>query len=949
MNANVMFLIGLMPPFLSVKKVPGAMPSLELFWQFPYPTYVDYVTIYRSRDNAPATELTWMRVDDVRTTGQFTFVTSGLGSMYSVAVKVNSGADAVWSNFDSVVLPPPHPQQIRVASVTPELLTVHWPHDTTSCRGNCSYLVRYQQTSPYRYNSYPIRELHITCPNLLPAQPARSTNPSAISTCTAYFRDLIPGALYDIDVYASSYNVLSVTAAQLRQRIPPTPPVNVTVTNVTEQSITITWLPGPGFRTRYHLHAFAPSYNEEVGQVHGDVTEFTFHNLLAGTRYIISIRASANSTEGEMVLVGETTSPTRPGPVDRLRLEPQIDHRRIRLSFMSPMWHNGVLEGYQVEYIGHRSGNRTCNRGEKYLPVAETSVIIEGLKGGCNYTFTVKARNEVGLGAGVSDWILTAVTIPQVPDTRPPPPPSKTIKSRNFVVNFDPSMFDDVNGEITHIIVIVAESSAANEPTQSNSTPPRMLTWAEAISNDVIPPYQISEPIDLSDLAQGTRRKRSVADPTQTAPTTTQISIGTEECSYDNKDVYCNGPLIHGRSYVYRFRGISPGGYADTRNSLPVSLPVSPHGVIIGISTALFSLLVIVIILSIVVIVRKFRVQKCLRVVLQCKHRLDGRGRYLPANMKDVELTRVANNTHTISKQKHSRPVRVSDFTRDWFNMNADSNYGYSQEYEAIRKVGRKMTTNTAVSPANVGKNRYTNILPYDRTRVKLSPVDDEEGSDYVNANYIPGFSSPREYIACQGPLPGTSDDMWRMIWEQNVTTVVMVTQLVEKGKVKCDQYWPDDHMPVLYGDIQVTMNQTIEENDWNIKEFAVQQRDQRRYVRHWNFLSWPDHGVPESSQALLAFIRKIRGTKPPSSAPIAVHCSAGVGRTGTFIVLDHMLQHMEQYDFVDVMGVVCGMRMHRNFMVQTEQQYVFIHRCLMDVIEERGLAPVPLMSGSLP
>nr|XP_054774813.1 receptor-type tyrosine-protein phosphatase O-like [Lytechinus pictus] len=155
--------------------------------------------------------------------------------------------------------------------------------------------------------------------------------------------------------------------------------------------------------------------------------------------------------------------------------------------------------------------------------------------------------------------------------------------------------------------------------------------------------------------------------------------------------------------------------------------------------------------------------------------------------------------------------------------------------------------------------------------------------------------------------------------------------------------------MPVLYGDIQVTMNQTIEENDWNIKEFAVQQRDQRRYVRHWNFLSWPDHGVPESSQALLAFIRKIRGTKPPSSAPIAVHCSAGVGRTGTFIVLDHMLQHMEQYDFVDVMGVVCGMRMHRNFMVQTEQQYVFIHRCLMDVIEERGLAPVPLMSGSLP
>eukprot|EP00057_Strongylocentrotus_purpuratus_P029578 XP_011684052.1 PREDICTED: mucin-17 isoform X1 [Strongylocentrotus purpuratus] len=658
------FYSGLMPPFLSVKKVPGAIPSLELYWQIPYPTYVDDVTIFVSKDDALATELTWMRVGGVRTSGQFTFVASGLGSKYSVAVVIASGAKSVTSNYDTVVIAPQHPHTVRVASISSELLTMQWPHDPSSCTAACSYLVRYQQTSPYNYNSNPVTELPVRCPGLLAAQPARSTSPNAMNTCTEYLRDLIPGALYDIDVYASSYGVLSVTAAQLRQRTPPTPPQNVTVTNVTEQSITIAWTPGAGYRTRYHLHAYATSYSEEVGVVHGDVTDFTFHNLLAGTRYIITIRASANDTDGDMVPVGETTLPTKPGPVDRLRLEPQIDHRQIRLAFLAPMLPNGVLEGYRVEYVGKRNGSRTCSSGQKYLPVVETSVIIEGLKGGCYYTFTVKARNEVGLGPGASDSVLTAIGIPQVPDARPLPPPSKTIRSRNFVVNFDPSIFDDVNGEITHVIVIVAQSSAADDPARSNSSLPRMPTWAEAISNDVIPPYQISEPLVLSDLVQDTRRKRSVAATTPTTPTITKIDIGTEECSYETKNVYCNGPLIQGRSYVYRFRGISPGGYADTKNSLPVSLPMSPHGVIIGISTALFSLLVVVIILSIVIIVRKFRIQKCLRVVLQCKHRLDGRGRYLPANMKDVELTRVPNNSHhTISKQKHSRPVRLSDFT----------------------------------------------------------------------------------------------------------------------------------------------------------------------------------------------------------------------------------------------------------------------------------------------
>ncbi|XP_071496508.1 tyrosine-protein phosphatase 10D-like [Diadema antillarum] len=927
---------GLQPPYLSVTKRATPDPTLDLIWDFQQEAFVDYVTIYIQVDDEEYMQkLTWLSVGRNTIQGMFSYFSTKFGAKHTFEVQIHSGNESVFSNKASYILAPLIPEKADVTNVTERNITLQLA--PLECK-TCSYLVRYKPTG-VRDPVVDTQQLPVECQATPGTRHQRSD-------CYTVITALVPGTSYDIQVFTVSYKKSSSGSFGVQRRTLPASPLNVTVTNVTRETITLSWSHGEGYRTHYALRAWA-EHSEEVGKVHGDVTHFTFHNLLAGASYFVSITARVNDIHGVYVIVTDRTLPTEPGPVDRLLLELLQEPQQIRLGFLAPMRPNGVLRGYRVKYSGNRTGeSRICSKDQRYLPVSQTSVIIEQLKGGCNYTFIVQAQNEVGYGPERSGVILTKIGIPEIPKVVPSHPASKSIRSTGFDVTFDPSIFSDDNGPITHVSVIVAEAAAANEPESGNSTHPKMTTWAEAISEDVIPPYQISDPIDISEMQSGRRRRRSVA-------TTLSIEIGGERCSKNEKDVYCNGPLAHGRSYVYRFRGMSPGGYADTPFSLPVPLPTSPHTVIIGISTALFSLLVVVIILSIIVIVRKFRLHKCLRVVLQCKHRLDGRGRYHPANLKDVELTRVANNHHqstVVSKQKYSRPVRLSEFTRDWYSMNADSNYGYSQEYEAIRKVGKKLTTSTAVSAANVGKNRYTNILPYDRTRVKLSSVDDEDGSDYINANYIPGFTSPREYIAFQGPLPGTADDTWRMIWEQNVSTVVMVTQLVEKGKVKCDQYWPDDHKPVLYGDIQVTMTQTFEETNWNIKEFILQIRDQRRHVRHWNFLSWPDHGVPDSSQDLLSFIRRIRSTvTPPSTTPIAVHCSAGVGRTGTFIVLDRLLQHIEQYDYVDIMGIVCEMRMHRNFMVQTEQQYVFIHRCLLDVLEEKGLAPMPLMGGSLP
>merc|ERR1712032_1686042 len=124
--------------------------------------------------------------------------------------------------------------------------------------------------------------------------------------------------------------------------------------------------------------------------------------------------------------------------------------------------------------------------------------------------------------------------------------------------------------------------------------------------------------------------------------------------------------------------------------------------------------------------------------------------------------------------------------------------------------------------PVNRPKNRFTNILPYDHSRVKLSGADDEDGSDFINANFVPGFNSKREFIVTQGPLHSTRDDYWRMCWETNSRAIVMLTRCIEKGREKCDHYWPYDTEPVYYGDIQVTILNESHFPDWNINEFRM-------------------------------------------------------------------------------------------------------------------------------
>ncbi|XP_077379821.1 receptor-type tyrosine-protein phosphatase F isoform X14 [Festucalex cinctus] len=301
----------------------------------------------------------------------------------------------------------------------------------------------------------------------------------------------------------------------------------------------------------------------------------------------------------------------------------------------------------------------------------------------------------------------------------------------------------------------------------------------------------------------------------------------------------------------------------------------------------------------------------------------------LLANSSDpVEMRRL--NYQTPGMREHP-PIPVASLADHIEHLKANDGLRFSQEYESI-DPGQQFTWENSNMEVNKPKNRYANVIAYDHSRVVLTSVDAVPGSDYINANYIDGYRKQNAYIATQGPLPETLSDFWRMVWEQRSSTIVMMTRLEEKSRVKCDQYWPARGTET-YGMIQVTMLDTVELATYSVRTFALYKNgsSEKRELRQFQFMAWPDHGVPEYPTPILAFLRRVKACNPPDAGPMVVHCSAGVGRTGCFIVIDAMLERMKHEKSVDIYGHVTCMRAQRNYMVQTEDQYIFIHEALLE------------------
>ncbi|XP_034076677.1 receptor-type tyrosine-protein phosphatase kappa isoform X22 [Gymnodraco acuticeps] len=280
--------------------------------------------------------------------------------------------------------------------------------------------------------------------------------------------------------------------------------------------------------------------------------------------------------------------------------------------------------------------------------------------------------------------------------------------------------------------------------------------------------------------------------------------------------------------------------------------------------------------------------------------------------------------------------IRVADLLQHINLMKTSDSYGFKEEYESFFE-GQSATWDVAKKDQNRTKNRYGNIIAYDHSRVILQPIEDDPSSDYINANYIDiwlyrdGYQRPSHYIATQGPVHETVYDFWRMVWQEQSACIVMVTNLVEVGRVKCYKYWPDD--AEVYGDFKVTFVEVEPLAEYVVRTFTLERRgfNEVREVKQFHFTGWPDHGVPYHATGLLSFIRRVKISNPPAAGPIVVHCSAGAGRTGCFIVIDIMLDMAEREGVVDIYNCVKALRSRRINMVQTEEQYIFIHDAILE------------------
>lgn len=303
-------------------------------------------------------------------------------------------------------------------------------------------------------------------------------------------------------------------------------------------------------------------------------------------------------------------------------------------------------------------------------------------------------------------------------------------------------------------------------------------------------------------------------------------------------------------------------------------------------------------------------------------------------------IFRSLRRSHTLMSQPavDVKPVPRDELVSQYIEKLKDSELGFRREYEALPEKFYDRTSRASDLIENAPKNRYPDIKAYDQTRVKLTQVNGAIGSDYINANYVLGYKERKKFICAQGPMDTTVDDFWRMIVEQGCGVCVMLTNLEETGKIKCVKYWPEAGQPKTFGNITVYLVKEKAYSDFMVRtlraEWGEGEEQHTHEVRQYHYLLWKDFVAPEHPTGVLSFLRRILEAYSHDQGPLLIHCSAGVGRTGTLVALDSLVMELDEEGHASIFNLICDLRHQRNFLVQSLKQYVFIHRALMEYVQ---------------
>ncbi|XP_013884057.1 receptor-type tyrosine-protein phosphatase delta isoform X7 [Austrofundulus limnaeus] len=565
----------------------------------------------------------------------------------------------------------------------------------------------------------------------------------------------------------------------------------------------------------------------------------------------------------------------------------------------------------------------------------QTQKLITGLDPDTQYSFLLTNRAN---SAGGLQHRVTAVTAPDILKTKPVVV-GKTIADGMVTVQL-PTVQTTAKVRGYYVVVVPLKKQRGGK---------FLNPWSEP---DQMNMDELLKEINRTSVSRALRIRRQAGQSDPRAYVTAHFkTLPLEFTLGDGRNYgdFRNRPLTGGQEYVFFALALLDLSENTMFSTSPYSDPVTssdvdPQPIIDeeeGLLWVVGPVLAVIFIVCIVIAILLFKSKPDRK-----RAEAEGRKGSFPCSKAmsshhptdPVELRRI--NFQTPGMASHP-PVPISELADHAERLKANDNLKFSQEYESIDPA-QQFTWENSNLEVNKPKNRYANVIAYDHSRVILSSVDGVPGSDYINANYIDGYRRQNAYIATQGPLPETFGDFWRMVWEQHTANIVMMTKLEEKSrmpsyffsKVKCDQYWPTRGTET-YGLIQVTLLDTVELATYSMRTFALYKSgsNEKREVRHFQFTAWPDHGVPEHPTPFLAFLRRVKSCNPPDAGPMIVHCSAGVGRTGCFVVIDAMSERIKHEKTIDIYGHVTLMRSQRNYMVQTEDQYIFIHDALLEAV----------------
>ncbi|XP_031750860.1 receptor-type tyrosine-protein phosphatase kappa-like isoform X2 [Xenopus tropicalis] len=664
----------------------------------------------------------------------------------------------------------------------------------------------------------------------------------------------------------------------------------VNVRRVTPTSISLQWecQPGP-CRSYWSISVSYWPKGQKEKVIHTVTEGATVRGLEPHTEYIITIYGYRQGKWTELERRTIRTEESAPGKPDFTQ-DPSINNNTLKWRLLET---HGVLTGYQLNISAHREYDITFSETESHWLGPNVTEFNMELKYGTNYTVTLRGFTVSGPGE-------PAVWAHETSIGEPPEPINKWIGVANQAAFFLLHSVPSQHGPISSYEIIIAQG------------------WNGNLSQ-ICTSYTST----LYNSSQVPTLYTAMLLPAENVTGSMNVTLGDGR----NDGTFYNAPLRSDQNYTLYVRVTSTWKEVNKSSCTrfgpflieekwPLPVPALIGGLAGG-----GALLLLVALLAFCGLVRSAK----------CRSPF-GKSNGIPMS-----------NRNERGRKKRDIPVDdLLEVVKRFRNEELLVTGGSDEENSSLLLVGRPKEYKelpsgplypcaAASSEQNRTKNRYKKVIPYDNSRVILR--SDPSGSGYINASYIDGYRHPKFFIATQGPLPETVAHFWNMVWQENSSVIVMLTGLEEQNKVKCERYWPEETQ--TYGDIRVSVQSSTQTGALVTRSLALQKvgGTAQRTVEHLHYLQWPDHGVPNKPSGLLQLVEQMNECKLPGSGPVIVHCSAGIGRTGTLLALDILLKRARAEGKVNVYECTLQMRRKRLNMVQTQGQYVFLYDVLLETL----------------